>query len=238
MHWILCIFTRWNRFLHCCEYCTRFWKVAALLSLLVHTQLELTLSFYHLTVWLQHSMWKSFCKHVNFESYNSSLYAISSIKMTCVPFKYILKCIKSIYITRRMLKRSSMVFYVHADYKIEFPWRELISYNHVQILLFLRPLPPFPPIRRPCQKQWITPWMVQVLMRSLWGRRLAASLSIAWRSSWSLWPARAQTPCKSSASKVEMQPPQPLLWSTSKKPTASTRTARKWQGRYWSWHVR
>lgn len=69
--------------------------------------------------------------------------------MTGVPFKYILKCIKSIYITRGMLKRSSMVFFVHTGSKIvSFQWPELISCSHVQILLFLRPPHP-PPLKDP-----------------------------------------------------------------------------------------
>lgn len=44
------MFSLCSSFYRYCEYCIAFWKVAALLSLLVHTQQELTLSYYRLSV--------------------------------------------------------------------------------------------------------------------------------------------------------------------------------------------
>lgn len=55
-------FTYVDSFLLCNECSGGFWKVAALLSLLVHTQLRLTLSSYHLTVRAQ-----VICEHAYFD---------------------------------------------------------------------------------------------------------------------------------------------------------------------------
>lgn len=79
-------FTYLDSFLLCNEYGSGFWKVAALLSLLVHTQLGLTLSSYHLTVRAQ-----VIYKHAYFDikSHHVSHYFVHQNR--CLLFPYISK---------------------------------------------------------------------------------------------------------------------------------------------------